>query len=49
MAFSVTWGFTIWMLPADNFGLSMAIGSLPTSLERLVRAFGALAEDGAAR
>ncbi len=32
--------------PADNFGLSMAIGSLPTSLERLVRAYGALAEDG---
>ena len=32
--------------PADNFGLSMAIGSLPTSLERLVRAYSALAEDG---
>jgi penicillin-binding protein 1C len=32
--------------PADNFGLSMAIGSLPTDLERLVRAYGALAEDG---
>lgn len=32
--------------PADSFGLSMAIGSLPTSLDRLVRAYGALAEDG---
>ncbi|MCB9998092.1 MAG: transglycosylase domain-containing protein [Methylobacteriaceae bacterium] len=32
--------------PAENFGLSMAIGSLPTTLERLVRAYSALAEDG---
>jgi len=32
--------------PAENFGLSMAIGSLPTSLESLVRAYSALAEDG---
>jgi penicillin-binding protein 1C len=32
--------------PAERFGLSMAIGSLPTSLERLVTAYGALAEDG---
>ena len=32
--------------PAANFGLSMAIGSLETDLERLVRAYGALAEDG---
>ena len=32
--------------PADAFGLSMAIGSLPTTLEKLVRAYGALAEDG---
>lgn len=32
--------------PADSFGLSMAIGSLPTSLERLMRAYGALADDG---
>jgi penicillin-binding protein 1C len=31
---------------ADSFGLSMAIGSLPTSLEKLLRAYGALAEDG---
>jgi len=30
----------------DRFGLSMAIGSLPTTLERLVRAYAALAEDG---
>jgi len=33
-------------LPADSFGLSMAIGSLPTTLERLVRVYGALANDG---
>lgn len=33
-------------VPAESFGLSMAIGSMPTSLERLVRAYGALAEDG---
>jgi penicillin-binding protein 1C len=33
-------------VPADNFGLSMAIGSLPTTLERLMRAYGALADDG---
>jgi penicillin-binding protein 1C len=30
----------------EKFGLSMAIGSLPTTLERLVRAYGALADDG---
>jgi penicillin-binding protein 1C len=33
-------------VPAESFGLSMAIGSLPTSLESLMRAYGALAEDG---
>jgi penicillin-binding protein 1C len=33
-------------VPAERFGLSMAIGSLPTGLDRLVRAYGALAEDG---
>ena len=32
--------------PAETFGLSMAIGSLPTTLEKLVRAYGALANDG---
>jgi penicillin-binding protein 1C len=32
--------------PADAFGLSMAIGSLPTTLDRLLRAYGALADDG---
>ncbi|MDE2362969.1 MAG: transglycosylase domain-containing protein [Hyphomicrobiales bacterium] len=32
--------------PAENFGLSMAIGSLPTKLDNLVRAYSALAEDG---
>jgi penicillin-binding protein 1C len=31
---------------ADSFGLSMVIGSLPTTLERLMRAYGALANDG---
>jgi penicillin-binding protein 1C len=33
-------------LPADWFGLSMAIGSVPTTLDRLVGAYGALADDG---
>ena len=33
-------------VPAESFGLSMAIGSLPTTLEALMRAYGALAEDG---
>ncbi|HEX8663990.1 MAG TPA: transglycosylase domain-containing protein [Beijerinckiaceae bacterium] len=33
-------------VPAESFGLSMAIGSLPTTLERLMRAYGALADDG---
>jgi penicillin-binding protein 1C len=32
--------------PAESFGLSMAIGSLPTTLDQLVRAYGVLAEDG---
>jgi penicillin-binding protein 1C len=32
--------------PAESFGISMAIGSLPTRLENLVRAYGALADDG---
>ncbi|WP_413992804.1 transglycosylase domain-containing protein [Labrys okinawensis] len=32
--------------PADSFGVSMAIGSLPTRLDWLVRAYGALANDG---
>ncbi len=31
---------------ADRFGLSMAIGSLPSSLDRLMRAYTTLAEDG---
>jgi penicillin-binding protein 1C len=35
--------------PADRFGLSMAIGSLPTTLDRLMRAYGALANDGVLR
>ncbi|HVJ32716.1 MAG TPA: transglycosylase domain-containing protein [Terriglobia bacterium] len=32
--------------PAAYYGLSMAVGALPTSLEKLVRAYGALANDG---
>ncbi len=32
--------------PAGRFGLAMAIGALPTSLERLMAAYDALAEDG---
>jgi penicillin-binding protein 1C len=35
--------------PAHSFGLSMAIGSLPTSLDRLLRAYGVLAEEGILR
>ncbi len=31
---------------ADRYGLAMAIGALPTSLERLMRAYATLAEDG---
>ena len=32
--------------PAQRYGLAMAIGALPTSLDRLMRAYGTLAEDG---
>ena len=32
--------------PAQRYGLAMAIGALPTSLDRLMRAYAALAEDG---
>ena len=32
--------------PADRFGLAMAIGALPTSLQRLVGAYATLANDG---
>ena len=32
--------------PADRYGLAMAIGALPTTPERLVRAYLALADDG---
>ncbi len=35
--------------PAIRYGLSMAIGSMPTTLERLMRAYGALANDGVMR
>lgn len=32
--------------PAEAFGLTMAIGTLPTTLERLMRAYAALASEG---
>ena len=32
--------------PAERYGLAMAIGALPTSLERLMRGYAMLAEDG---
>jgi penicillin-binding protein 1C len=32
--------------PPERFGLAMAIGALPTSLDRLMRAYTTLAEDG---
>ena len=32
--------------PPESFGVSMAIGSLPTKLENLLRAYAALADDG---
>ncbi len=35
--------------PADRFGLAMAIGALPTRLDRLMPAYGALANDGVLR
>ena len=35
--------------PAERYGLSMAIGALPTTPERLVRAYLALADDGVDR
>jgi penicillin-binding protein 1C len=35
--------------PAQYYGLSLAIGALPTSLEKLTRAYGALANDGVMR
>ena len=35
--------------PAESFGVSMAIGSLPTRLENLMRAYAALADDGVLR
>lgn len=32
--------------PAEHFGMGLAIGALPTTLEQLVRAYTALSEDG---
>ncbi len=34
---------------AERFGLAMALGALPTRLDRLMRAYGAMAEDGVAQ
>lgn len=34
---------------ADEFGLGLAIGAMPTRLDRLLRAYGALADDGRLR
>ena len=34
--------------PAERFGLAMAIGALPTSLDRLMHAYATLADDGVA-
>lgn len=35
--------------PADHYGLGLAVGALPSTLERLVTAYGALASDGVLR
>ena len=35
--------------PADFYGAGMAIGTLPVTLERLVRAYGVIADDGVLR
>lgn len=35
--------------PAESFGISMAIGALPTRLEDLMRAYAAIADDGVMR
>ena len=35
--------------PAESFGISMAIGALPTRLEDVMRAYAALADDGIMR
>ncbi len=35
--------------PAESFGISMAIGALPTRLEDVMRAYAALADDGVMR
>jgi penicillin-binding protein 1C len=39
-------GITATDGPAERFGLAMAIGALPTSLDRLMHAYATLAEDG---
>lgn len=42
-------GLHDYELPAEHFGLSMAIGALPVTLEQLMRAYGALSNDGMLR
>ncbi len=44
-----TLGFHENRYPASRYGLGIALGSLPVSLERMVRAYGALANDGVIR
>lgn len=34
------------VLPGEYYGLGIAVGTMPTTLERVVRAYGALADDG---
>jgi penicillin-binding protein 1C len=34
------------VLPAERYGLTLSVGGLPTTLDRLVAAYGALANDG---
>ncbi|WP_216851346.1 transglycosylase domain-containing protein [Acidisphaera sp. L21] len=47
-AFLRTIGLHALTSPAERYGLAMAIGALPTSLDRLMRAYATLAEDGMA-
>jgi penicillin-binding protein 1C len=47
--FFQTLGLNDGRLPARHYGLEMAIGGLPTTLEHLVRAYGVLSGDGTLR
>ncbi len=49
LAFLRDLGLTDLDVPARSFGLGMAIGAVPTRLDRLVRAYRTLANDGAAQ